>query len=93
MDCQKLNFQLWAKDKSKNLVGQPLFKQSVKMLPKDEFDLVYVHRPFVAQCHQGTIEKIESIFDRSVINTDTFDKPFDLMWVVIEGRRPKQNAG
>jgi hypothetical protein len=32
------------KDKSKNLVGQPLFKQIVKMLPKDEFDLL------VAKC-------------------------------------------
>ena len=33
---------------------------------------------FVAQCHQGIIEKQESIFDRSGTNTDTFDKPFGL---------------
>jgi hypothetical protein len=30
------------KDKSKNIVGQPLFKQIVKMLPRDEFDLLVV---------------------------------------------------
>ncbi|WP_155268109.1 DUF4372 domain-containing protein, partial [Bacteroides fragilis] len=28
------------KDNSKKLVGQPIFKQIVKMLPKDEFDLL-----------------------------------------------------
>ncbi len=33
---------------------------------------------FVAQCHQGIIEKPESTFDYSGTNTDTFDKPFRL---------------
>ena len=33
---------------------------------------------FAAQCHQGIIEKPESIFDRIGIDTDTFDKPFGL---------------
>ena len=28
-----------SKDISKNLVGQPIFKQIVKMLPKDQFDI------------------------------------------------------
>ena len=28
------------KDTSKNLVGQPIFKQIIKMLPKDKFDLL-----------------------------------------------------
>ena len=32
------------KDNSKKLVGQPLLKQIIKMLPKDEFDLL------VAKC-------------------------------------------
>ena len=30
----------------------------------------------VAQCNQGTIEKPESIFNRSCTNTDTFDESF-----------------
>ena len=29
-----------SKDISKNLVGQPIFKQIVKMLPKDQFDIL-----------------------------------------------------
>ncbi|MDR1864087.1 MAG: DUF4372 domain-containing protein [Bacteroidales bacterium] len=28
------------KDNTKNLVGQPIFKQIVKMLPKEKFDLL-----------------------------------------------------
>ena len=28
------------KDNEKNLVGQPIFKQLVKLLPRDKFDLL-----------------------------------------------------
>jgi len=29
-----------SKDTSKNLVGQPVFKQLVKMLPQEQFDIL-----------------------------------------------------
>jgi hypothetical protein len=29
-----------SKGKTKNLVGQPIFKQIVKMLPREQFDLL-----------------------------------------------------
>ncbi|HAL64649.1 MAG: hypothetical protein XD81_1325 [Bacteroidetes bacterium 38_7] len=57
---------------TKNLVGQPIFKQVMKILPREQFDLLVRHLPH----NQGIIEKQESIFHCSGTHTDTPDQPF-----------------
>lgn len=49
------------KDKSKNLVGQPIFKQIVKMLPREQFDLL------VQQCGSDRYYKTFFSWDQLIV--------------------------
>ena len=52
------------KDISKNLVGQPIFKQIIKMLPREQFDLL------VNQC--GSDRYYKHFFFVGSIDSDAF---------------------
>ncbi|MDR2836810.1 MAG: DUF4372 domain-containing protein [Bacteroidales bacterium] len=52
------------KDSIKNLVGQPIFKQIIKIIPKDKFDeLVIVHQSdrYYKSCLCVKISKLEKM--------------------------------
>lgn len=42
-----------SKDSKKNLVGQPIFKQIIKMLPREQFDILV---------HQLGSDRLQDIF-------------------------------
>jgi hypothetical protein len=50
-----------SKGKTKNLVGQPIFKQIVKMLPREQFDLL------VQQCGSDRYYKTFFSWDQLIV--------------------------
>lgn len=69
------------KDKSKNLVGQPLFKQIVKMLPKDEFDLL------VSKCGSDRYYKTFFSWEQLIVMLFGIFSRCDSMGEVCDGMR------
>ena len=69
------------KDKSKNLVGQPLFKQIVKMLPRDEFDLL------VAKCGSDRYYKTFFSWEQLIVMLFGIFSRCDSMGEVCDGMR------
>ena len=71
------------KDKSKNLVGQPLFKQIVKMLPKDEFDLL------VSKCGSDRYYKTLFSWEQLIVMLFGIFSRYDSMGEVCDGMRAR----
>jgi hypothetical protein len=69
------------KDKSKNLVGQPLFKQIIKMLPKDEFDLL------VSKCGSDRYYKTFFSWEQLIVMLFGIFSRCDSMGEVCDGMR------
>ena len=69
------------KDKSKNLVGQPIFKQIIKMLPKDEFDLL------VAKCGSDHYYKTFFSWEQLIVLLFGILSRCDSMGEVCDGMR------
>ena len=70
-----------SKDKNKNLVGQPIFKQLINLLPKDQFDIL------VKQC--GTDRYYKSFFswDQLIVMLFGIFSRCDSMGEVCDGMR------
>lgn len=69
------------KDSHKNLVGQPIFKQIVKMLPKDIFDLL------VAKCGSDRYYKAFFAWDQLIVMLFGIFSRCDSMGEVCDGMR------
>ena len=69
------------KDNSKKLVGQPLLKQIIKMLPKDEFDLL------VAKCGSDRYYKTFFSWEQLIVMLFGIFSRCDSMGEVCDGMR------
>jgi len=69
------------KDKTKNLVGQPIFKQLIKMLPKEQFDLL------VKQCGSDRYYKSFFSWEQLVVMLFGIFSRCDSMGEVCDGMR------
>ena len=70
-----------SKDTTKNLVGQPIFKQVIKMLPKDQFDLL------VRQCGSDRYYKSFFSWEQLVVMLFGIFSRCDSMGEVCDGMR------
>ena len=69
------------KDTTKNLVGQPIFKQVIKMLPKEQFDLL------VRQCGSDRYYKSFFSWEQLVVMLFGIFSRCDSMGEVCDGMR------
>jgi hypothetical protein len=69
------------KNTTKNLVGQPIFKQILKILPKDKFDL------FVKQLHTDRYYKTFFSWDQLIVMLFGIFSRCDSMGEVCDGMR------
>lgn len=67
------------KDKIKNLVGQPVFKQVIKILPREQFDLL------VKQCGSDRYYKAFFSWDQLVVMLFGIFSRCDSMGEVCDG--------
>ena len=70
-----------SKDINKNLVGQPIFKQLIKLLPRDQFDV------FVQQCKTDRYYKSFYSWDQLVVMLFGIFSRCDSMGEVCDGMR------
>lgn len=74
------------KDLTKNLVGQPIFKLIVKMLPREQFDLL------VKQCGSDCYYKTLFSWDQLIIRLFGIFSQCDSMGEVCDGMRNRDEA-
>ena len=81
MFCIKLIFTTMSKDRNKSLVGQPVFKQIIKMLPREQFDLL------VKQCGSDRYYKTFFSWEQLIVMLFGIFSRCDSMGEVCDGMR------